>query len=62
MSFPRAETPGWFWDYYPPTPKMSTYLVAFMVHDLEASRFSNSSGRGTATTSNGKIGSVRESP
>ncbi|XP_026276719.1 uncharacterized protein LOC113205348 [Frankliniella occidentalis] len=29
------EKPDWYWDYYPTTPKMSTYLVAFMVHALE---------------------------
>ncbi|KAJ1527436.1 hypothetical protein ONE63_007417 [Megalurothrips usitatus] len=32
---PMEEAPGWFWDYYPPTPRMSTYLAAFMVHELE---------------------------
>lgn len=29
----------WYWDEYPETPIMSTYLVAFMVHD-----FKNNSG------------------
>lgn len=25
---------GWFWDHYPETSKMSTYLLAFMITDL----------------------------
>ncbi|CAG9861766.1 unnamed protein product [Phyllotreta striolata] len=30
-----ATNDGWYWDEYQTTPKMSTYLVAFMVHDLK---------------------------
>ncbi|KAG5885710.1 hypothetical protein JTB14_037730 [Gonioctena quinquepunctata] len=26
---------NWYWDHYPETPKMATYLVAFMVSDLK---------------------------
>lgn len=30
----RAPDGIWFWDDYPETPEMSTYLVAFIVSDL----------------------------
>ncbi|CAH1155226.1 unnamed protein product [Phaedon cochleariae] len=33
----------WFWDSYPPTPKISTYLVAFMVSDLKPGSSSDAS-------------------
>lgn len=29
-----SEILGWYWDHYPPTPRMSSYLVAFIVSDL----------------------------
>lgn len=31
----REGVSDWFWDYYPPSPRMPTYLVAFMVHSLQ---------------------------
>lgn len=31
----RVGRPGWFWDHYSETPEMSTYLLAFMITDLQ---------------------------
>ncbi|XP_067012607.2 aminopeptidase N isoform X2 [Anabrus simplex] len=32
---PVTDMPGWWWDHYLPTLPMSTYLVAFIVSDLQ---------------------------
>lgn len=41
-SFPSTEMEGYTWDVYKETPKMSTYLVAFIVSDLQAFEFNSS--------------------
>lgn len=33
--------PNWFWDIYPDTPNMPTYLLAFMITDLAHTKSSD---------------------
>ncbi|KAF5281438.1 hypothetical protein FQA39_LY17792 [Lamprigera yunnana] len=39
-----VEKSNWEWDHYGETPTMSSYLIAFVVSDLQAYRYNNSSG------------------
>ncbi|XP_031337814.1 aminopeptidase N-like isoform X2 [Photinus pyralis] len=38
------ERENWEWDHYAETPTMSTFIVAFIVSDLQAYRYNNPSG------------------
>lgn len=42
-TLPIAEKPGWYWDHYQQTPKLPTYLVAFVISDLYPSNSSEAS-------------------